>query len=388
MDLDANEKIKNIINIKEWLWKCEWKWDNKEKNFQPFLILAPSLGTNTGEPLTSLRVYACGGRLYDIRTIETDLNDEKVTKFDKKYLNYTIPNHPYGHSQKVSVPELFLQEYKSTYDSHKDITTLLFNINSFEDIKSSNKKKALLDFIILGARNRNTKKNGTKHERWIQTEIVKDNILNKFEVNSEDNQYLIFDMEYEIKFNPPRPKTKRNVKGKIIELEKVSKSTEIDLILFDGKKFGFIELKYNGESMEKGNSNNLREHYLDFYEAKKQMGNIQNELIRRLWFLFKYRIIDESWKEPLNTIGICKDIWNKKYVELLEVIENNSVIFDYWYGFLFYNDEHSTKNQKIIESKMEEQVKLEYKDFNMPLKYCYYEKGTDKKIAFSDIEWK
>lgn len=400
------EKIKDIIDTKNWLWNYKWEWDNtKEPYNMPILVLPPTLGRTIGEPSTFLRVYAYGGRLYDIRVIETETSsdDNKMFQFDKKYLRYAHPSFRYGKDkqQKPRIPEDFKKKYELIYNNYgnaDDLKKLLLNVKSFEDIivdKTIDKENKLLDFIILGARNNNTKKNEIKKERWVQTEIVKKYISKKYLKNSKEEQYLIFDMEYNIELGSEgegRKITKRDSENPNIinETGEFSKNTEIDLILFDGKKFGFVELKYNGESMRNGTKNDLREHYLDFYEAKKKMDGIQRELLRRLWFLFRYQIIDKSWEEAFYKIGIRKEIWGMSYDEMKKAITDltNSQCFDYWYGFLFWNDEFFHGNKGTILKKFEKQVKPEFEDYNMPLKYCYYDdKSEDNNIKFIVTGW-
>lgn len=397
--MDEKKKLQKIIAIKKWIWDYEWKWENKKPYNKPILVLGPTLGTTKGEPSTFLRVYAYGGRLFDIRTNETNSKNAKNKhKFDKEFLKYAHPEYYYDKKNQINmIPESFKNHYSPVYEkykNYKDIKNLLFNINSFERIenKEDSKKNELLDFIVLGMKNNNTKIDGSKKERWIQTEIVKEYISKKYVENDKEEQYLIFDMEYRIELDPKRNKSERKGgKTKLIP-NKFSETTELDLILFDGKKFGFVELKYNGESMDSGSDNDLREHYLDFNVAKKQMRKVQKELLRRLWFLFHYQIIDVSWKNAFSEIGVCKEIWNMTYDEMKMEVDNiiNSKIFDYWYGFLFWNDEKCLKEQNSVLEDFKNQVKPEFEDknFNMPLKFCYYDTIKDNKIKFIETSWK
>ena len=133
--MDEKKKLQKIIAIKKWIWDYEWKWENKKPYNKPILVLGPTLGTTKGEPSTFLRVYAYGGRLFDIRTNETNTKNAKNKhKFDKEFLKYAHPEYYYDKKNQINmIPESFKNHYSPVYEKYKN----------YKDIKISEMKEML-----------------------------------------------------------------------------------------------------------------------------------------------------------------------------------------------------------------------------------------------------
>lgn len=211
-------------------------------------------------------------------------------------------------------------------------------------------------------------------ERSIETSLI----AQQGKIENKNNNLLVYDMEYEITL----PSIKAIRKGK-----EVPKKSEPDLIVFDGKNIGIIELKYNADSMT--GKNGLKEHYLDF------MDFIWNGTDKGRW-----DIIDESIYrlECLKDAGLIDDSWYDNITELREWYKSNEAgNFDtdrIWIGFYFVEGPNK-QGKKYVENEIRRQLEGVMRDaknnyHHTRVRYGYWPDDKeiklilDKKIEVND----
>ena len=159
--------------------------------------------------------------------------------------------------------------------------------------------------------------------------------------------------------------------------------------MFDGKSIGLVELKYNAKSMEIGSANSLYEHMLDFYDIIHWNGKrCLTECIRRMKMMCDNEVIDESWKNLIET-------FEKKVA--------TGIAEQYlWCGFVFAGneqDEHivldAVKSQLFTEPSTQEGsrekcLNLDSRNYdNIDVRYQYIVVDTSKNekedMIFEDM---
>lgn len=102
---------------------------------------------------------------------------------------------------------------------------------------------------------------------------------------------------------------------------------EVDFVLFDGKRFGLVELKYNAESMGSGQDNSLYDHMCDFYKVLSDNEKSKEQLKQ---CLYRAEILSRKG------IEVISNDWNPVFGEMIDSIENEADPKRLmWCGFLF-----------------------------------------------------
>lgn len=174
-----------------------------------------------------------------------------------------------------------------------------------------------------------------KKERPVQVRLAKEFMYNR---PKTPDTLLVSDLEYKI------PK------------EFFKESPKVDLILFDGKSFGFVEFKANGQSMGRSNKNSLTEHMKTFDSllslTDSQKKDLFLECCRRLKLLLQYELVNKSWEVSINALPKKETDTN-----LPEEL--------FWCGFLFVGG-----NEDYIKTEVKYQL-ADYKDSKWDIRYQY-----------------
>lgn len=383
--------MKSVKDIVELL--SNYSWDYSDLGYTseaPIIVLAPNIEngeyTDISGRSTELRVCCCSG---DFMTLPYDKPQETYDLLSGDYGWFAVGEsqngiYKNGQNKENIIPASFYVTYIDLFNNMKN-KTIQANSKDVENwfkevsFESEENYKKALDFAILAATNRFRKKNpkdGLRQERWIQEIILKKyikSVLNKDSV-------LFFDEETLFNFFDIRTRTKAD--GTFFSVEDgkpmESSSCRPDLVVFDGKSFGLIELKYNADSMDKDSANSLRDHYLDFQYLIETMKSIViKEYIRRFWFLFKMNIIDSSWKESFTTYRIDYEFWDMSYEEMIECLNTIAVDdIEIWSALLFVNDGSKralTARKKSILKNIKEQLGDILPDNNVDIRYQIFE---------------
>lgn len=350
---------------------------------KPFVIVGPS-GNKWG-----LRIYCYGGvvgvikqsnEAYDRKDlISPDFNkylcrlyvDGKkqayslCQKMKKKYKNDLVDvskNKKLREEKIIKDGEITYQylfdglnvDFLNILTKPSEIWESILNINNNKAGKIGRK---YLDYCAAATFSKflNGKESG---ERKVQTSLLKEYMGMK---KSESN-WIITDMEFCI------TDKERNYNHKP------------DLIVFDGKGFGLVELKYAGESMDKDAENSLMKHYIKFYNSIYESKNnidIVKECLRRARALLEYELIDKSWSKEINDF----------------IIPEKGAADCLWMGFLFVEGTGLSENDN--EDYVKDQINIqlgEYFDENnekykkADVRYCYMKHGApmtfDKKKEY------
>lgn len=265
---------------------------------KPIIVLAPKLKKPCKES-TSLRVYAYGGLLGKIPTVE----NKKGALASKKYTKYLPDNS----EEKNKLEEMLRNPKAQTREQR--IHTLF--------------SKDYLDLALEACRRRFERKDGKDKERRTETALIKEYLNNK-------ERWIPIDMEFAL------PKQWMDNK----------KCGRPDIVIYDKNAgaFRMIELKCNAESC--GGKSGVSDHYQDAINIinSSHRSEIINECFRKMEYLYEYEIISgDAWKEVLadrknvdlkfGYFFIGKDL--KTYQEYVEK-ELNSV--DKNCGFLYSPD--------------------------------------------------
>lgn len=317
---------------------------------QGVIILGPD-----GTKKHKLRVYAHGGDLGRI-----GIADTAQCEIHKKqdYLKYLKDE------DAKALLEL-IEESEGKKDNARDESEILCD-------------KRYISLMLKATKQRGVKKEGNKEvrtERVIETSLI----AQQGKIENKNNNLLVYDMEYMITL-PTRTTIKESG-------EEVAKHCKPDLIVFDGKNIGIVELKYDADSMEndekkqiKGNS--LKDHYQDFMdfiwnETDKKRWDVIGESICRLKYLEDAGLIDPSWHDNIAELRE----WHKS---------NKAGEFDtsrIWIGFYFVEGPHKEKDHLPCEEYVEDQVRGQLKDVvtdarekghNTQVRYGYW--SNDEKI--------
>ena len=360
---EEKEQIKNADVVDILL-----KYKDIDTCDEPIVIVGPA-----GNDESHLRAYAYGGLIGKIATkngLDCNVADDvgainsKSKETAYSYGKYVLQNYVNGHGHKFCPSNTLFSDEK--YGNKCEKTELAGEqyeglYHYFEEVVTSNKPKkeilcdeTYLDLIVSAAKTRfvHKIKDGTEYpqERNIQTKIAKLNMCKP----CLDGNMIVVDMEATIK----------------IQEDKKKKNPKIDFVLFDGFSFGLVEFKYRGESMENKSSNSLEEHYKDFEsiinnKSDEKKWEVVKELLRRVKYLLKYKLIDEGWKAKIDE---------------LEETCNEMESFDsklLWCGFYFVESGNTN-----IENQIEVQIKGIIKE-NIDVRY-QYSTENDLDIAMMD----
>ncbi len=268
----------------------------------PIIIVGPS-----GSEPDKFRVYANGGQ---IGAIPINENNKEVSLADSDYKNYLKKEYENGHEHIYHCPTWLRNKYPKIEEFDKE----------FENIKKAKKDEKIkimkdgsyLDIMVAATENRFHKhEENVDCERFVQTEIAKKLMQRK-------SGFVVTDIEYCFS-------------------SKVNEDNEHkckpDIIVFDGKSFGLIELKFNGNSCtSSSNGAGLAKHFKDFYwlvneaDSKTTKHDAFDECIKRKNLLASYKIIADKWKDKNP-----------------EFDEKSS----FWFGFLFVDDDERNSCDKI-----------------------------------------
>ncbi|MCR5488204.1 MAG: hypothetical protein K6F35_11905 [Lachnospiraceae bacterium] len=193
-------------------------------------------------------------------------------------------------------------------------------------LEMNDQGRKYLDYAIAATYSRfeNSKDAG---EKKVQTKLVK-----KYRGAAKETKYIIVDREFRVDGHQP------------------------DIIVFDGKSFGLVEIKYAGKNMKRGDSNSLDKHFEKFYQSIYE-GNsfgIVKECYRRLRILQEYDLIDRSWDEDITEMQKMIETAGK----LEEIKQNETARALLWMGFLFVEGDgkDSDDSETAVNKKMKEQL--------------------------------
>ncbi len=326
------------------------------KKEKPIVVMAPD-----GTDETSLRLYAFGGNIGRIpyfKNGEYQTADKAYAKYIR-FPNYTINYNKVSH--KYDFPD-WLKDYpieeKKSEELLKEYSEKRGSIEELKKCFDTDSDSLYLPLILGAAGNRFTCKKkgyvGKKMERWKQHEIAK-----YYMEHTSKGGSIITDLEFEIPISAARMeekafRSKNKDKEKKEKTQKQKGASKPDFVIFDGERFGIVEFKYLGQSMETHSANSLDWHLLDFYDA---VGNeahnhidLYNKCLDRLECLLECGVILPSDKKKQTEV---RDSLEK----CRENARSDKDIKDlFWFGFLFVGGNKTSINKliksQLIESKL------------------------------------
>lgn len=391
-------------------------------NEKPFYITSPS-----GSSGSNLRVYAYGG---DVGTIDagsgsfciSDMSSKNEKNMYAKHLKSTTTYKRSGGPGKPPVIETrdndrrpLEGKFPINDDLQEELENHIWETDINKLFSEDNKKyiDLLLTAMMNWSRNKveSIDKFNTK-ERRVQMRFAKKNVYN---VKYSAEKMIVTDVEFELeapftgkihsinekKLNASIKKNKdfselaeeefeqkkiaylEDTNGEKLKVFKVKP----DMIMFDGEKFGLVELKAHGESMTSTSDNSLKKHCLDFCDLIAD-GNDKSRSIEGEWKEYTSFVpedVDEvirkaqwdAFRTCVNRArvlldnGLIDQSWRKSILEAEEYCRDNkqdNVCTRFWCGFLFIDGD-----KKRIDKNY---VKRQLKDF----------KGSDVDIRYQFIQ--
>ncbi len=298
------------------------------------VILGPD-GTNTEH----LRLYAYGG---DIGLMPLTKEREYSLSRNINYAKYIREGYEDGNGQIYNVP-VWLKNNKAVKKemANKKITEegLLDECLKYKEQKKINdcltpsENNFYLPLILAAQYNKWTKKDDEKKERKVQCEMVK-----KFQKDcgkTIDREFVVTDMEFKFQLTDERCKEKSKGEGSF---------SKPDFVVFDGKAFGLIELKYNGQGYDE--NNDLDVHFLDFYDLVNDAKNnakwdAYGECLKRLKILLDLEVIGKNDVERKKWLD-----YYSRQKKFYDDNQNNSFENElFWVGFYFVGGRRKANNR-------------------------------------------
>lgn len=383
---------------------------------KPVLIAAPD-GSNAG----ALRIYGYSG---DIGRLPVE--GGKVSLLRKDYTKYLSKKIKGGRNRakwldfsnnKTDVfPQLFIDKKIGMDDYESILNTFISSVEPSEIWNDQDYRNLYLKLALAAAEvsPKGTKTNGKRGERWVQQLVAK--YYQTHNGIMAGKPIIITDVEFDMPISENRILQKRIRNAKNMEKNceayiksvkakdniisggdtKAAGASKPDFIVFDGERFGYVEMKYDGESMDDFTSNGLDWHFLDFYSAMSASYETQlekyEECLNRLEILLDYGIINEKmeekdekidWRALLNRCKKKLENLKKQYNDKTDCTEMGCKAQEeqlFWVGFVFIGG-----NKINIANKIKNQLigpRREHKPF----------KNTDRenaeKYAAEDVDSK
>ena len=361
-----------------------------ETEEKPIIIMGPDGSKNKNK----LRIYAYGGQIGAIPTLdahpssEFGLADKGYAKFasriewkDEKDHKHKAPNWieknmpliPANLGKKVinSNEDKYEKNLEHILNARNDEELFKNNNSEQVDIKKRNEeiynrkeyRDLYLTLILAATQCKFTKSDATKGERWIQHNIAKEYTSECGVIDGKP--FIITDLEFDLPLTKERVKEKKKHNEEDnIDAESNGKSKP-DFVVFDGESFGFVELKYNADSMKRNSNNSLESHFLDFYNVMREYeGNLWKEVyekcLSRLKCLLDYGVIPKEMTYKDKVIN-WEDLY-KKCLDYCNDKKDNSEFEDsrLWCGFMFvdgsYDSEEENRQKTYVKTEIYEQL--------------------------------
>lgn len=379
-------------------------WNYEAKGEKPVIVVGPAEDNvkktldDEGCKNALLRIYSYGGKLGGIKLNETEntanligsdylenhlLKKDDLTKYSESELNQVD-------AWKKQIDKILLQREQKSKKKSK--TKVILSGKRDEIFYGDSLKLAVRSTWLWGQKDSEAE----SKERNEQTRVIKHHIGPLAEYVGK---YVPTDMEYKL----PIPQT--GLIKNSLHIAKIRKNNDIDngdytknrkkpdFIVFDGKSFGLVEMKYNGASMEMSQANSLREHFLDFVSIiappqsllrKEDLVGANNE---NIWYKYANKTKEEQeaaiykvqWEVLheclyralcISKVGLLSEDCIKKLNELVKWYneQDTSKPFPYekgllWCGFYFMNGPKvEGKTQAGAESKIIGEVKKQLSD--------------------------